>query len=50
MTQNSNGAGASVSLGGTASSGVTQTTTATKGGVTVTLKAEILDGSGWGFK
>ena len=46
----SNGASATISLGGAANSGVTQTTTVTKNNVVCTLQAQCLDGSGWGFK
>ena len=46
----SNGASATVSLGGAVSSGVIQATTVTKNSVPVILTAMITDGSGWGFK
>ena len=50
MSTESNGASATVNLGGAASAGNLQTTTVTKNSIVVTLTAEITDGSGWGFK
>ena len=46
----SNGASATVSLGGAANAGVIQSTTVTKNSVVCTLKAQVIDGSGWSFK
>jgi len=50
MSTQSNGASATVNLGGATSSGSFQTTTVTKNSVAVTLSAKIIDGSGWDFK
>ena len=50
MSTESNGASATINLGGAASAGNLQTTTVTKNSIVVTLTAEITDGSGWGFK
>ena len=50
MSTESNGASATINLGGAASAGNLQTTTVTKNSIVVKLTAEITDGSGWGFK
>ena len=50
MTTQSNGASATVNLGGAVSSGNLQTTTVTLNSIVVTLTAKIIDGSGWSFK
>ena len=46
----SNGASSTINLGGAVTSGNIQTTTVTKNSVVCTLKAQIIDGSGWDFK
>ena len=46
----SNGAGATVSLGGAANTNVLQNTTVTKNGIVCNVRAQIIDGSGWNFK
>ena len=50
MTTQSNGASATVSLGGAVSAGSFQATTVTLNSVVCTLSAQIIDGSGWDFK
>ena len=50
MSTQSDGASATINLGGATSAGSTQTTTVTVNSVTVSLTAKIIDGSGWGFK
>ena len=50
MTTQSNGASATVSLGGAVSAGSFQVTTVTLNSVVCTLSAQIIDGSGWDFK
>jgi hypothetical protein len=50
MSTQSNGASATVNLGGAVSSGGVQATTVTKNSIIVTLTAKVIDGSGWDFK
>ena len=50
MTTQSNGASATVSLGGAVSAGSFQVTTVTKNSIVCSLSAQIIDGSGWDFK
>ena len=50
MTTQSNGASATVSLGGAVSAGSFQTTTVTLNSIVCSLSAQIIDGSGWDFK
>ena len=46
----SNGASATISAGPAANAGAIQTSTVTKNGIVCTIKAQIIDGSGWTFK
>ena len=50
MNTQSNGASATVSLGGAVSAGSFQVTTVTKNSIVCSLSAQIIDGSGWDFK
>jgi hypothetical protein len=50
MSTQSNGASATINLGGAQSSGGIQATTVTKNSIIVTLTAKVIDGSGWDFK